>query len=109
MAFILVFGVAYTSYQKYNSESSSMSESESKPEINLDGKVSITLLPSELTVNLMEAPISTITFFEVDYTKAAEYLRTRVAEIVHRKSVARGIASQRPQNQGNSPLVRSFK
>ena len=81
MAFILVFGVAYASYQKYNSELSSMSKSES--EINLDGKVSVTLLPLEFTMDLMETPISTITFFEGDYTKAADYLQTRVAEIVH--------------------------
>ena len=74
MAFILVFGVAYASYQKYNSELSSMSKSKSEPEINLDGKVSVTLLPLELIANLKEAPISTITFFEGDYTRAVVYL-----------------------------------
>jgi hypothetical protein len=80
MALIIVFGMAYASYQTYHAESSS----ETDPEINLEGKVSVQLLPLELTSNLLEAPISTITFFEGHPAKAVEYLQTRVADIAYR-------------------------
>ena len=76
-----------------------MSESESEPEVNLDGKVSVPLLPLELTVNLMETPITTITFFEGDYTDAADYLRTRVVEIVYRNPWLGGWLAQDPKTK----------
>jgi len=93
MALILVFGVAFASYQKYNSES------ESDPEVDLTGKTNVELLPLENTVLLMEAPLATITFCKGDYNKAAEYLRARVADIAYRNPWIGGWLAKDPTSK----------
>jgi len=78
MALILVVGVAYTAY------ASQEHKFELDPDIELDGKESVELLPLEQTLSLLEAPLATISFFEGDYVAASEFLRMRVADIVYR-------------------------
>lgn len=78
MALILVVGVAYTAY------TSQEHKLDVDPEIDLNGKASVELLPLEQTLSLLEAPLATISFFEGDYLAASEFLRMRVADIVYR-------------------------
>lgn len=80
MALILVVGSAYLAYS--NTQNQKLHQLD--PDIDLEGKMSVDLLPLEQTLSLLEAPIATISFFKGDYKVAAEYLRSRVPDIVYR-------------------------
>jgi hypothetical protein len=79
MALLLVVGVAYTAYQKNEDAKYPLD-----PEIQLDGKVAVELLPLEQTLAVLEAPLTTISFFDGDYKTASNYLQTRVADILQK-------------------------
>lgn len=78
MALILAGTAAYAAY-------CAMSESEAPldPEIPpLETLKSISFLPLELALGLMEAPIHTISFFEGNYKDVAEKLDQRIKDII---------------------------
>eukprot|EP00978_Attheya_sp_CCMP212_P018185 scaffold49463_cov47-Attheya_sp.AAC.2 len=78
MALLMVMGVAYAGYVKQQSSG----DSELDPDIHLEGKTGVTLLPLEQTLSVFEAPMASIAFFDGSYQSAAEYLRPRMADIV---------------------------
>ena len=77
MPIIIAAGAAYATYVSMKSSDMEMGE-----EVNLDEKTGINLLPFEHKLGLLEAPISTIAFFDGDYNLVAETLQLRVKDIL---------------------------
>lgn len=97
MALILTAAAAYAAY------SAAQQGGESEPSIpdvdesiDLSGKTSVDLLPLEVTMDLFDAPIFTITFMEGNFEEAARFFHRRVAEIVYRNPFLGGWMIRKP-------------
>jgi hypothetical protein len=52
-------------------------------EIDLEGKTAVRFLPIETSLGILQAPMSTITFFDGNYKLVASCLQKKVDEILH--------------------------